>query len=246
MADAQQQNPPRGGEHPREVTITEAEDFRDVAAQRIAAALRDAVAHDLPSVALAGGSTPAPVYESLAAIEPLPWPHVHVYFGDERCVPPDDPESNYAMARRTLLDRAPIPQQNVHRMPAERPDREAAAGEYAALLPPHLGVLILGIGEDGHTASLFPGSAAVDEAELLVLPIRGPKPPPWRLTITPPVIAATRTVIVLATGDRKSRAVAHALSADLSVRECPARLARRGIWILDRAAASVLDGGRRL
>ncbi|HWA15242.1 MAG TPA: 6-phosphogluconolactonase, partial [Gemmatimonadales bacterium] len=109
------------------------------------------------SLCLAGGRTPAAAYRKLAAL-PLEWEKVEVFFGDERAVPSDDPESNYRMVRETLLDRVPIPPAQVHRMQGERANRAAAAAAYERTLPPRLDLLVLGIGSDGHTASLFPGS----------------------------------------------------------------------------------------
>ena len=197
------------------------------------------------ALALAGGSSPRPAYAALSAPplrDAVAWERVHVYFGDERAVPPDDPESNYRMACDALLDRVPIPPEQVHRMEAERTDLDAAADDYARLLPV-LDVLLLGIGPDGHTASLFPGSPALVERRRLVVPVVGPKPPPRRLTITPPVIHAAREVVVIATGADKAPMVAAARETPSSPGpEIPARLARRGTWFLDPAAAAQLSG----
>jgi 6-phosphogluconolactonase len=125
-------------------------------------------------------------------------------------------------------------------MEAERSDRDAAAREYECLLPPRLDVLLLGMGSDGHTASLFPGSDALDELHRLVIPVVGPKPPRERLTITPPVIEAARKVAVIATGDDKAAMVARAIEGAFTPRAVPVQLARRGVWFLDRAAAAQL------
>jgi 6-phosphogluconolactonase len=125
-------------------------------------------------------------------------------------------------------------------MEAERPDREAAALAYARLLPSRIDVLLLGMGPDGHTASLFPGSAALHERERLVVPVVGAKPPAERLTITPPVIEAARKVAVLAAGEDKAAMVARAVEGPLEPEAVPAQLARRGVWFLDRAAAARL------
>lgn len=187
-------------------------------------------------LALAGGTTPRRVYELLAARD-LPWPRVQIWFGDERCVPPEDKESNYAMARAALLERAKLPPANVHRMRGELADRDAAAREYEAALPARLDLLLLGIGPDGHTASLFPGASALREQRRRVVAVVGPKPPPNRLTITPPVIAAAARVVVLATGAEKATAVRCAFDGATDPSECPARLLRDAEWHLDRAAA---------
>ena len=192
------------------------------------------------ALGLAGGQTPDPVYRELASGSSVDWQQVHVFFGDERAVPPDHPDSNYRMVYLALLSRVPIPPRQVHRMEAERADREAAAREYERLLPPRLDILVLGMGADGHTVSLFPGSAALDERRRLVVPVVGTKPPAERLTITPPVIESARKVAVIATGDDKAAMVARAIEGPFAPTEVPAQLARRGVWFLDQAAAARL------
>lgn len=219
--------------------------FPRVAAGSIARALREAAREGGEvGVALAGGSTPRPVYRRLARLE-APWGRLRVFFGDERCVPPDDPRSNYRMVRETLLTDAPLDPDRLHRMEGERDDRDAAAREYGALLPASLGLLVLGIGSDGHTASLFPGSPALDEEERRVVPVEGPAESPPRLTVTPPVIRAASRTVVLARGAEKAEAVARAVEGEAPVAECPARLARGGEWIVDDAAATRLSPRRR-
>ena len=222
------------------------------------------------SLALSGGSTPGPAYARLARTSDVPWASVEVYFADERGVPPDDPRSNYRLVREELLEPAGIPEDRVHRMEVERPDREAAAAEYAAALPPRLDLLVLGIGEDGHTASLFPDSPALDReeeagarpagpvapgespagtgpdpAEPRVLVVEAPEgqDPRPRMTVSPDVIREARQIVVLVSGERKAEAVRRAMEEDGPAREVPARLALEGSWILDRAAASGLGAG---
>jgi 6-phosphogluconolactonase len=192
------------------------------------------------SVALAGGSTPRAMHEALACSKDVPWLAVHVFFGDERAVPPEHSDSNYRMAKESLLDRVAIPPAQVHRIVAEDPDRDAAARAYEALLPESLDVIVLGIGEDGHTASLFPGSSALREGERRVLPVVGPKPPPERLTITPPVILAARHRVVLASGTGKADAIARALDGPWDPDATPIQLAKRGAWFIDPPAAAKL------
>jgi 6-phosphogluconolactonase len=165
---------------------------------------------------------------------------VSVFFGDERAVSPDHPDSNFFMVQRALLSRVPIPVGNVHRMEAERTDREAAAREYERLLPARLDVLLLGMGADGHTASLFPGSDALDERHRLVVPVLGAKPPAERITVTPPVIGAARRVAVIATGEDKAPMVARAIEGPFAPKAVPVQLARHGTWFLDRSAAARL------
>ena len=196
------------------------------------------------ALGLAGGRTPETVYRALVSDSRIAWSRVDVFFSDERAVPPDDPESNYRMVRLALLSRVPIPPGQVHRMEAERPDRDAAALEYERILPQPLDVLLLGMGPDGHTASLFPGAAALDERDRRVIPVVGAKAPAERLTITPPVIEAARTVGVIATGEDKAAMVARAVEGAVTPKAVPARLARRGVWLLDQAAAARLTARR--
>jgi 6-phosphogluconolactonase len=196
------------------------------------------------AVGLAGGRTPQPVYRALASHPGIEWGKLDVFFSDERAVPPDHPDSNYRMVRLALLSRVPIPAGRVHRMEADRSDREAAAREYERLLPRELDILLLGMGSDGHTASLFPGSAALDERRRLVVPVLGANAPAERLTITPPVIEAARKVAVIATGEDKAAMVVRALEGPFAPKAVPVQLAQRGLWFLDRAAAARLTAPR--
>ncbi|MFI5281082.1 MAG: 6-phosphogluconolactonase [Gemmatimonadales bacterium] len=208
-------------------------------AGRIAAAM---AARGRCALALPGGSSPGPALRALGAAPlgtPVDWARVDVYFGDERAVPPEDKDSNYRMVAESLLARLSV-KPRVHRMEADRADLERAAADYARILPAQLDVLLLGMGPDGHTASLFPGSAALQETRWVVNVV-APKPPPVRLTITPPVIAAAREVAVLATGAEKADAVRRALEGPPRAREVPVQLAARGVWFLDPAAASRLE-----
>lgn len=221
--------------------IMDASELPAAGARAVAELLRAAIAErGAASLALAGGTTPRAMHEVLATLPDIDWSRVSVYFGDERCVPPDHGDSNYNMARESLLTRVPIAAANVHRMLGELSDRDAAARTYAARLPAALDVVVLGIGEDGHTASLFPGSPALDEREQLVLPVIGPKPPPERLTLTPPALERARSLVMLAAGSGKAEAVARALAGPFDPRATPAQLARNGTWLLDRAAAARL------
>jgi 6-phosphogluconolactonase len=224
------------------IEICDSNQLAKVAAERIADALKKAISADSAvSLALAGGTTPRAAYEALAKIPGIDWSKVSVYFGDERAVPPTHPDSNFSMAKTALFDRVPLPTHNIHRITAENPDQDAAARAYEALLPTRISVLVLGIGEDGHTASLFPGSSALNERERRVLPVIGPKPPPQRLSITPPVIESARQCIVLANGAGKAEPVRRALQDPLDVRSTPSGLARNGLWLLDHAAAALLE-----
>jgi 6-phosphogluconolactonase len=152
---------------------------------------------------LSGGNTPRPVYEALTD-KPLRWEQWFLTFGDERCVPPNDKQSNYRMVRETLFDLAPIPPENVLRMRGEEEPAEAAA-DYQEVLRAHAGrdpvyrhdLLLLGMGDDGHTASLFPDTAALRETERWVVPNHVPKLDSTRITLTLPIINASRNVCFL-------------------------------------------------
>lgn len=207
-------------------------------AQMLSAAVRE---HGTATLALAGGTTPRAAYEHLAN-EAVPWRSVSIFFGDERCVPPDDSDSNYRMAREALFGRLSEGPARVERMLGESSDHDAAARAYEAVLPDSIDVLVLGVGEDGHTASLFPGSSALTEKTRRVLPVVGPKPPPNRLTITPPVLNAARNVVVLASGAGKAKAIARALEGELDIASCPSQLVRDALWLMDHAAAGELSG----
>jgi 6-phosphogluconolactonase len=200
------------------------------------------------SIALSGGNTPRPVYARLAGLR-LDWSRVLVFFGDERCVPPDDPRSNYRMARETLLEHVPIPPENVHRMRGEDPPRAAAeayADEFAQALGAsgRLDLNLLGLGDNGHTASLFPGLAALEETRSSVVAAYVEAVGMWRLTMTPPAINAARRVAFLVSGAAKADIVARVLQGPHDPTVLPAQSVRptdsRALWLLDADAASKL------
>jgi len=202
------------------------EDVAHAAADRIVAALNGGAR----TLVLAGGNTPKRCYELLAAAD-VKWGRVTVLFGDERCVPPDHPDSNYRLARESLLDS--VAPATVHRIAGELgPDEAAAAYDriLGALAP--LDVVLLGAGEDGHTASLFPGHPEVRAAGWAVGVRNAPKPPPDRVSLTLPALQGARHVIVLATGSGKADAVARARRG-----EVPSGMIAGALWLLDRAAA---------
>lgn len=227
---------------PERVIVRDGPAFVGAAAAWVADSIAAVLAErERCSLALAGGNTPRAIYEELAdRYVNLPWQLLDIFFGDERCVPPDDPASNYDMAREALLSRVPIGPEQVHRMRGELPDRNAAALDYESELPASLDILLLGMGADGHTASLFPGAPQLRERERSVVPSTSPSPPAERLTITPPVIERARHVGVMVAGKSKSEAVARVLEGALDTEVVPARLALRGSWILDGDAASLL------
>lgn len=241
------------------------EDVARTAAAEIIALLETALAwRGEAHLALAGGSTPRLLHAALAAVPFDGWPHVHVWFGDERCVPPDHPDSNAGMARETLLDRVPIADDHIHRMEGERAPDEAARRYDDALTAqaerlgrelPLLDVLVLGMGADGHTASLFPGSpllAGPDAAPpgptsgappgtasagRWCAAVEVPSLDAWRLTLTPRLLQAAAAVTVLVTGAGKHDALQRVLLARAAVTALPARLledARGDVaWFVD-------------
>ncbi|NMO17357.1 6-phosphogluconolactonase [Pyxidicoccus fallax] len=215
-------------------TIVPSESLAQEAAKWMARSLQDALAtRPRASLALSGGGTPGPAYRALADLK-LPWERVDVFFVDERFVPPDHADSNYRLVEDTLLKPLRLPSSQVFRMEGEREDRDAAARDYEAKLPPVLDVVLLGIGPDGHTASLFPGHPALEEQQRRVLSVVGPKPPPWRMTLTLPVLLSARAVLNLVAGAGKADAVRRALAGDLSL---PAARVTNTQWMLDPAAA---------
>src|SRR6188768_3119825 len=223
------------------IEVCDSNQLAQRAAEHLAEALKKAISADsAASLGLAGGTTPRAAYEALAKIPGIDWSKVSVYFGDERAVAASHPDSNFAMAKAALFDRVPLPASNIHRIAAEDPDQDAAARAYEAVLPARISVMVLGIGEDGHTASLFPFSPALNERTRRVLPVIGPKPPPQRLSITPPVIESAGLCIVLASGAGKAEPVRRALKDPLDIQSTPSGLARDGLWLLDPAAAAML------
>ena len=201
------------------------------------------------AVALAGGSTPKATYEALARdhASDVDWPSVHVFFGDERTVPPDHEDSNYRMAREALLDHVPVG--SVHRMRGELPPDEAAASyeeELRAFFgeePPALDLVMLGIGGDGHTASLFPETSALEVTDRLVVANPVPKLDTTRLTLTATVLNAARKVFFLVAGEDKAEALKEILEGSEDPRRYPAKLVRSSggpVWMVDRPAARSL------
>jgi 6-phosphogluconolactonase len=192
-------------------------------------------------IALSGGSSPRPAYERVAILRP-DWTRVELWWVDERCVPPADGRSNYRMIRESLLDGLARPPAVVHRVRGELPPEEAAAEYDKALDGVALALAVMGLGPDGHTASLFPNAPALDETERRVVAAEaGLEPFVPRVTMTRPVLAAARTMVYLATGEGKAEAVERAFAGEPSP-ATPASLVRgqRTVAILDRAAASRL------
>lgn len=189
------------------------------------------------SIALTGGGAAGRLYNYWA--ENKPWDHEHIsyFWGDERCVPPTHQESNYGMFMRTLFHNIVSAGVKTFRMEGDAENIEAAARAYEQLLPASLDILLLGLGLDGHIASLFPQSSALKERSRLVLHVQGPKAPGNRLTITPPVIKNAREVYLLATGAEKGDVLARALAQKDDVEAMPVRLILGAKWLLDEEAA---------
>jgi 6-phosphogluconolactonase len=238
----------------RLTTVADAEASAARAAEVVARLLREArAARGIAHAALAGGNTPRRAYELLAPmIED--WSDIHVWFGDERCVAPDDPDSNYLMVKQSLLAHAGIDESHVHRIRGEL-GPEAGAVQYAQELQatvatddrglPILDVALLGLGEDGHTASLFAGGSALKATGAICVGVTdAPKPPPERITLTLDVLRAARRCVLLASGASKAGPVAAVLAGpDPNV---PASLLREGRleMIIDDAAAPPAPGTR--
>jgi 6-phosphogluconolactonase len=239
------------------------------AARRIAALLREACQrHGAAHVCLTGGQTPRDTYVQLvhaAAAAGVDWDRVHLFWGDERLVPPDHEESNFGMADETLIVPAAIPSRNIHRMRGELPDAEQAARDYERILRrfqrpgrPQFDVMLLGLGGDAHIASLFPGSPLLSSASggtvapeqahandaPLVAGIWVPSLERWRITFTPRALLDAAAILMLTAGNAKADAVKAALQGTEDVLRYPAQLLRqageRVEWWMDRAAASRL------
>ena len=232
-------------------------DAQDLAT-RFAAALAETIATAVArtgrcALALSGGNTPRRVHQRLAAAyrREVRWDAVDVFWGDERYVPADDPRSNYRMARETLLEPVACPAANVHPMPTDLASPDEAAREYERTLRrffdaewPRFDVLLLGVGADGHMASLFPDSPALKERSRWVVAATAPAEPQVRLTLTPPAIAAAKRLCVLVAGPDKAEALRHVLDETADPNAYPAAGLRaageRVSWWVDRAAASAL------
>jgi 6-phosphogluconolactonase len=204
------------------------------------------------SIVLSGGATPRTLYRLLASRfrAEIPWANVQVFWGDERYVPPEDSRSNYRMAKDALLDHVPCPPANIHRTPTHYPSPDVAAREYERTLRgqfagewPHFDLVLLGIGDDGHTASLFPGSLALAERTRWVVAARAPVEPYVRVTLTLPALTRGSAVHVLVSGAAKAQALRHVLEGAGDWIKYPAAGVRLGtasvIWWADREAAAL-------
>jgi 6-phosphogluconolactonase len=238
--------------------LTTPQDLFHAAAEEVIRAASDAVAQrGRFTIALSGGSTPRNLYALIAANASanLPWDKMFFFWGDERHVPPDDPESNYRMAKEALLSKVAIPPGNVFRIPAENPDADAAAEAYEQTLRkffevapgefPRFDLILLGMGPDGHAASLFPETAALQEKSRLVVANWVEKMQTSRITLTLPVLNAARCVAFLVSGTDKAATLHEVLEGSAPAEKYPSKLVRPSqgklLWFVDRAAASELS-----
>jgi 6-phosphogluconolactonase len=205
-------------------------------------------------MALSGGSTPRPVYALLAAaprVAAVDWSRVEFFWSDERCVPPDHPESNYGVARELLLDHLPgLRKAAVHRMPAELPEREREARRYQVQIarafgaarddrrPPAFDLIWLGMGRDGHAASLFPGSTALEERHRWVVTTWAPAPAVWRMTLTLPIVNAARLALFVVIGADKAGPL-RSVRSGADVLPAAHVHARSTLWLVDAQAAGI-------
>lgn len=235
------------------VALSDPAEVAREAASRMARSIQDAIKErGSAAIAISGGSSPLPAY-ALLAKEAIDWSKVHVFWVDERCVPPDHERSNYGAAKKAFLDHLAIPEANVHRMRGEETDLEGAAAAYAedlrdTITPkasglPVLDLVVLGIGDDGHTASLFPGEPTVDVTDRLVaaVPANAGRDP--RLTLTVPVLENAKSTLLIVLGKSKHEPLERIWSASGDVKATPGRIVRnfRGaiVWIIDRAAGGI-------
>jgi len=202
------------------------------------------------AVALSGGSTPKQIYERLAEKhrDDVPWDKVCLFWSDERAVPPDHAESNYKMAMEHGFGKLPVPASQIHRMKAEG-NLDRAAADYEQLIRRELGshlfdLVMLGVGEDGHTASLFPNNPVLEEVTKLVAPTMLPETKPHRLTLTFPCINQSRLAVVYALGQNKTAIVPMALNAAIKSPFPASRVGtdeRKSLWVLDKESSRLLN-----
>jgi 6-phosphogluconolactonase len=237
---------------PSLVVAADVDGLARAAADRVRVLAADAIAaRGRFRLALAGGSTPRVLYAQLASTSDVDWTRTDIFFGDERSVGPDDAQSNFRMARETLLAPARVPPENVRRLRGEDPDLDAAARQYETALggpgAAPLDLALLGMGADGHTASLFPGTTALDEQARLCVAVDVPSLQTRRLTLTYPVLLAARDVLFLIAGADKAETLAAVLGPALDARRWPSQVLLRraqprpSLLFCDRAAAAKLS-----
>ena len=245
--------------NPKIQIVPDVEAMSRAAAETIVAHLSESLrTHDVYSIALSGGSTPKRLYALLASDamirKQIPWDRIHFFWGDERHVPPGHPESNYRMAYETILSKAPIPLKNIHRIHAEDADAGRAAAEYELEIRqffkieagqiPSFDCVLLGMGPDGHTASLFPGTSALEETKHLVVANWVEKFQSYRITLTVPVFNNADHILFLVGGGEKADTLKAVLEGDSKTTRFPVQLIQAAHgevnWFLDHSAASRL------
>ena len=196
-------------------------------------------------MAFSGGRTPRAAYALLARDSRVPWPMLTAWLGDERAVAPDHEASNARLLREAFVAPGVLREEQLHlpvtTAPRTHADVEDAAASYARRLPERLDFVLLGLGADGHVASLFPRSPALQERRRRCVAVRAPVEPIERVTLTPPMLASAVSLLVLVSGAEKAEAVAAALEGEWDPKRTPGQLARRGTWIVDREAAARLN-----
>ena len=243
--------------YPIEVEVfSDPEALSRAAAVRFADASRESITSKKTfTVALSGGYTPKSLYLLLSSDQysrTIDWPHVHIFWADERCVPRDDEQSNFKLAFDTFLTKVPVPDENVHGIRGEEsPDRGAKAYEadlrefFGESVLPAFDLILLGLGQDGHTASIFPGSSASTEQEHLAVAVPKQPPEPDRITLTLPVLNNALRIIFLVSGGAKAHIVKEILEGPETEGKYPAGLVHpargRLTWLLDKAAAALLQ-----
>ena len=240
-------------ENRKELSRLAAEEFVRLAVKAVSE-------NDRFTVSLAGGSTPVSLYSLLSRSDKpfraqVSWDKTFFFWGDERHVPPDHPDSNYRMAYEALLSRVPIPAENIHRIKSEVSEASQAADEYEETLRkffklregqfPRFSLVLLGLGQDAHTASIFPGSQVINETRRLVVAPWIEKLKSSRITLTPPVLNMAEVVIFLVSGSEKAQALRSVLEGAYQPEHLPAQLVRSKesmvMWLIDQEAASMLQ-----
>ncbi|NIS81213.1 MAG: 6-phosphogluconolactonase [Anaerolineales bacterium] len=246
--------------------VSDTKELAEVAVKRFTTLVEKAIAkRGVFRVSMAGGSTPRGMYVRLAQpeiAEKIDWSKIQIFWGDERCVPPDHGDSNYRLVKETLLDNVPIPDENVFRVRGELAPEQAANDYITALRGafgldpagghvngiesrPRFDLILLGMGKDGHTASLFPGLGAIHETERWVAAHFVDKLDTWRVTLTPVVLNAAANVVFLVSGASKAARIAEVLEGPFRPHDLPAQIVRptngQLLWLIDEQAAAVLN-----
>ena len=230
--------------HEAQIITSTSENWCELATSVVASTVKTHITvMGICTLMLTGGNTAKQLYQHWAVSKP--WNHSKIiyYFGGERCVPHDHQDSNYSMVKRSLFPKGTPKGCKVIRMEGELPEREAAARNYEQMFPESIDILLLSIGSDGHIASLFPRSNALNETKSVV-PVVGPKPPSERLTITTSVIQSAKSTFLFAQGKEKGQILAQALESRNNIASFPVRLVLEATWILDTDAAEQLSKNR--